>query len=40
MVRGRGSEINKQMETKIGNGDGRDRLRSDEQTPRQSSGVK
>lgn len=35
-----GSEINKQMETKIENGDGRDRLRSDEQKPRQISGVR
>lgn len=36
----RGREINKQMETKIENGDGSDRLRSDEQKRRQSSRVK
>lgn len=33
-------EINKQMETKIENGDGRDRLRSDEEKLRQSYVVK
>ncbi|CAJ1076300.1 Hypothetical predicted protein [Xyrichtys novacula] len=33
-------EINKQMEAKLETGDGRKRLRSDEQKVRQSSGVK
>lgn len=39
-MRERGREINKQMESKMGNGDGGDRLRSDEQKPRQSSGAR
>lgn len=40
VARERGREINKQMETKIENRDGRGCLRSDEQRRRQSSGVK